>query len=452
LKKNLFLLKFLLLAGINHCLAQETLRIETGTNLRTANNTFIVLDNTNLVNNGSFQQVAGNGTLKFSGTTNLNLSGSGTTTLDQLNLSLTGSNQVNLQKNIGVLTALSFSSGLLNLGNNIIDLGTTGTLTGESETSRAFTTGNGYIQVTTTLAAPSSANPANLGVVISSSANLGSTIIRRGHRSQVNSTGNGTTILRYYDIVPTLNSGLNATLRFQYFDAELNGLTESMLSLWRSFNNVNWTDLGFSSRNATSNFVEQTGISSFARFTLTTTNNTLPLHFTSLHTACNNGKTTLTWTTADEEPGHFEIEKTIDMTRWTVIGSIPTTGQGINTYSFTDASAADNALYRIVAHHINGSKVYSRWVRSSCSDPSSLSVYPNPVRNSVTVSLFSAAPTSVRLSLYDAKGALLLVNFRAVAAGINLLQLPMEAFAKGTYLLSVTRNNETENIRLIKGE
>ena len=159
---------------------------------------------------------------------------------------------------------------------NNIDLGATGAVNGESETSRLIGFAGGYIQIINTLNAPSSANPGNLGAIITSPQNLGSTTIRRGEQSQANGGGAGSSILRYYDISPATNSGLNATLRFSYFNAELNGLDENTLVLWRSPDNISWSNQGFTTRNTITNYVEKTGIDAFSRWTLSATSNPLP--------------------------------------------------------------------------------------------------------------------------------------------------------------------------------
>ncbi len=145
-----------------------------------------------------------------------------------------------------------------------MDMGSSATITGESETSYAYSAGNGYIQSMATLNAPSSVNPGGLGAVITSGANMGSTIVRRSFLSASNASGSGNSILRRYNITPTNNTGLNATLRFQYLDAELNGLDESSLVLWRSTDDIHWTSMGFNARNTATNYVELAGINSFS--------------------------------------------------------------------------------------------------------------------------------------------------------------------------------------------
>ena len=246
---------------------QGTFNIPVGASVKASGNAFIVIDSSHLVNNGSLQMASGDGTVKFTGAGDVNLSGNGTTNIDRLHIAKAGSSNITLQSNIGIITQINFTSGLLNLGNNMVDLGTTGVLTNEGEGSRAFTRGAGYIQANSILNAPSSLNPGNLGAIISSSQNLGNTTIKRGNSTQVIATGKNS-IARYFDITPTNNTGLNATLHFQYFDAELNSLPESSLAFWKTSDNVSWSQIGSTSRDATGNYVEKTGINDFSRWTL----------------------------------------------------------------------------------------------------------------------------------------------------------------------------------------
>jgi hypothetical protein len=431
--------------------AQEALRVQAGTTMRSAGGSFIVLNNTQLVNHGTVTQPSGGGTLKFSGSSDAGLSGSGTTLLNVMELALGSANQLNLLSNISIATGLNFSGGLLNLNNSVIDLGTGGQLSGESESSRAFTTGTGYIEATANLGAPASANPGNLGAVISSSSNMGSTVVRRGHRSQINSYGNGKSILRYYDISPANNSSLNATLRFLYFDAELNGLDEAALGLWRSTTNVNWTYVGSDSRDASSNYVEKGGIAAFSRWTLSTPAGALPLSFTTVNAACLNGAVRISWSTSSEQlVSRFDIERTSGVNDWTVAGSVAAAGTGTNSYAFTDAAPPPNAVYRVVGYDIDGKKTYSSFVRSSCQGAPGIFAYPNPVATVANISIYSASAADVKIMLYDAKGALVYWQQHAVNAGTSVLQLPMHRFAQGSYLLNVLWNGRTETVRLVK--
>jgi hypothetical protein len=150
------------------------------------------------------------------------------------------------------------------LSSGNVDFGSTGSLLNETETNRVFGTG-GYLQATAVLNAPSNSNPANLGAVITSTANLGNTVIKRVHSPFIL---NGDGINRSFDIAPVNNTGLNATLKFNYLEAELNGNTEANLALWKSTNaGTNFTALP-STNDAANNFVQSTGISSLGLFSV----------------------------------------------------------------------------------------------------------------------------------------------------------------------------------------
>jgi len=272
------LIIFLLIDCAVQLSAQGSFQVTSGANIKTASNAFIVLDNMHAVNHGTFVQANGDGTTKFTGNTDsVNISGTGTTNFDKLNIAKTTGSKVVLRQNANIVTQVTFTSGLLDLNNSVLNLGTTGTLSGETESSRILSLGNGYVQVTTLLNAPSSANPGNLGAIITSTKNLGSVTIRRGHLAQTNVSGTTPGIRRYYDILPANDNGLKATLRFQYFDVELNGLNENTLELW-SQAKKNWTNIGYTNRSATSNFVEKTGINTFSRWTLSGTLNPVPVN------------------------------------------------------------------------------------------------------------------------------------------------------------------------------
>ena len=104
-----------------------------------------------------------------------------------------------------------------------------------------------------------------MGAILTTAVNLGSTEIRRGHAVQSGLSG-ATSILRYFDITPTTNTGLNATLVFKYDDSELNGKIESALSLFRSTNTGStWTARG-GTVNTTSNTITLGSIDAYSRW------------------------------------------------------------------------------------------------------------------------------------------------------------------------------------------
>ncbi|MEA5461780.1 right-handed parallel beta-helix repeat-containing protein [Arcicella sp. LKC2W] len=241
---------------------QGTFYVNAGGLFTTKGSSIITLNNTKFTNNGTFTGTLG--TVQIMGSnTNTTIEGTGTTNFNNLTINKS-SNNAQLNQNVAVTGNLTLTSGGVMLNSGNINFGSTGSLQNETETNRVFGTG-GYLQTTVNLNAPNATNPANLGAIITSTANLGSTIIKRAHSSFI-LNGNG--INRSFDITPTNNIDLNATLKFNYLDAELNGNSEDNLALWKSINaGTNWTAL-VSTSDATSNFVQSTGIPSFALFSV----------------------------------------------------------------------------------------------------------------------------------------------------------------------------------------
>lgn len=244
------------------------LKITAGANVKTINGAHLVVNNLNLVNNGTIQQATNSGYFDFRGSVNDSISGTGITVFDRVNLSKDPGSLLVLQRNIAVNAEFIFNGGILYLDNYVLDLDGLGVLTSETENNRAFTYGTGYIQANRLLNGPSSVNIGKLGAVISSTKNLGNTIIRRGHQAQSNIYNTNNSILRYYDIIPTNNISLKATLRFQYFDAELNGISEATVTQWKKSDPVLWDYVGHDSKDASANYVLRNNISKFSRWTL----------------------------------------------------------------------------------------------------------------------------------------------------------------------------------------
>jgi hypothetical protein len=265
MKKNFVLLVAQALAYT--VFAQGTVRINGGATVSSSGGAYFVLNNTGIFNSGSLQQTGG-GFVTFTGASNVSLSGAGINAFNTLVLAKTGAAIVDLQSNLTLDTKLNFYSGLLNLNNSVLSLGSTGVLFNESETRRAYTNGSGYIEALGNLIAPTSVNLGNLGAVITSSANMGNTIVRRGHAIQNGVYGSNNSIRRYYDIIPANNLNLKAILGFYYFDAELNSIPEASLYQWKSKDNVTWNFTGANVRDASSNYIEKKAINWFGRWTL----------------------------------------------------------------------------------------------------------------------------------------------------------------------------------------
>jgi hypothetical protein len=148
----------------------------------------------------------------------------------------------------------------VNLNGQTVQLGATANLI--EEQGRFYGT-TGAITTTRALNAISAENVGGLGATITTSANMGSTTLTRTHQA----ASSPVTIKRRYTITPTNNSGLNATLTFNYYPGELNGLDESTLHLLRSTDGgTNWTNMG-GTVNGNANTIILSSIGSFSDWT-----------------------------------------------------------------------------------------------------------------------------------------------------------------------------------------
>src|SRR5262245_61268800 len=175
----------LLLAILANCYINgQVVKLTSGATLKSTGGVLVTLDNLDLQNDGILNQDAGDGRFLFKGNQTSTISGTSLPIFDIIEVGKTPGAELSLSRNIEVTSGINFTSGLFNLNNNTILLSPGGSLNGELETSRLYDTNGGYIEIITTLNAPSSENPGNLGAMISSLQNLGSTTIRRGHQSQ----------------------------------------------------------------------------------------------------------------------------------------------------------------------------------------------------------------------------------------------------------------------------
>ncbi|MEO7487798.1 MAG: T9SS type A sorting domain-containing protein, partial [Ferruginibacter sp.] len=349
-----------------------------------------------------------------------------------------------------------FTNGFLNLNGFNADLGTTGHLDGETESSRVIGPNGGEVLFNVNLNAPTGSNPGNLRLFITSGQDLGNVTIRRGHQSQTTTTGAGSSVLRYYEIASANNANLNATLRFSYFNGELNNLAESPLVFFEKQSNGNFSNIGFTSRDTVANFVEKAGINSFSRFTLDNTGNPLPVLFVLFNARCEGNSVIIHWKTAQEQnSSRFDIERSTDAIHWTVIGRLPAAGSSSTekSYSMIDNNPLLNNYYRIAEYDLDSKVQYTGLLRSSCSAADNITVWPNPVHDdNLYINIVAAGKSGAEIKVFDSKGVLVKLQRDTVLQGSNQSRINTSSLPKGTYLISAEWNNgqNKKTIQVIK--
>lgn len=420
--------------------AQAGIINTSGSNIVANGTVHLVINNAGLKNDGIF--TAGNSTLSFTG--NTSTSGSfiaGTAAVNLYNLTLNKSaNGLQLNRNIGVSNTLLFTSGdSLFLNTYNIDLGTTGSLSGETNNKRITGRTGGYIQITRDMNAPSAVNPGNIGAEITSAANLGTTVIRRGHMQQA-----GASVFRYFDIIPTTNTGLNASINFYYFHTELGVISESNLGMFSSANGgTNWTNIGENGIEQTSNYVTKIGIAQFNRLTLASISAPLAVSLLYLKAKLADHQTLLNWATATESGNdHFEIERSANGRDFEFLSSIPGAGNsnGIQYYAYTDKNPmAGINYYRLKQVDNNSHFTYSSvvTVNAGINPGQFVTVYPNPASGNIKLSFTLLKNQECLLQITDMSGKLLQNKSIRCAAGLNEMELNIASLPAGFYTISI---------------
>lgn len=298
-----------------------------------------------------------------------------------------------------------FLDGELNLSTDQINLGTTGTL--HEGTGRLFGS-TGSIKATRTLSNITNENVAGLGAVISTAANMGSTTITRGHSSRIEH-GTGA-VQRWYDIAPTTNIGLNATLVFNYYESELGSVTENKLALFKSTNGTDWTKMN-GTLDAVNNKISLDNTGSFSIWTAADSDNPLPVELTSFTAEVTGNIVTLNWETKTEIMNlGFEVERKSGTTEWQKIGFVEGhhTSNSPKYYSFSDQpKVSGKVLYRLKQIDTDGRFEYSLEVSIDMGLPTEFSLgqnYPNPFNPETVIGYALPITGEVTIAIYNALG------------------------------------------------
>ena len=113
-------------------------------------------------------------------------------------------------------------------------------------------------------------------------------------------------------------------------------------------------------------------------------------------------------------------------------------------------ASTTHTYYRIAETGLDGEKSYTKILRVTCDGKNSLAVFPNPVKDILTVNVTTERTERIELMLYDAMGKLVKRERSSVFAGINQLQMDVQSLANGTYTLKAIWGENTQHVKVIK--
>jgi len=458
LKNNLKLTLQILfiLTVLSARLFAQGITISSGTTTLTGGSATVTLPG-NWSNSGTF--TAGTGTVIFNGATGTQtIANSSGETFNDLTVNKAGGD-VQLSNNIAVNGILTLTSGDLDLNGKTVTLGSSATLSETSGNTVKGTTGS--ITTTRSIIAPSSNNIAGMGAELTSSADLGSTTITRGHTVQTDNTNSS--ILRYFDITPTATTGLNATLVFYYDNSEVNGLNELELELYKSTDSGNsWTLMG-GQVNTTNNTVTLSGIDGFSRWTLGASSSPLPVELTTFTAEIKGTNVLLNWKTATEVDNYgFEIERSnvkremSNEYEWEKIGFAEGHGNSNSPkdYSYLDKKpfGGSKFKYRLKQVDTDGKFEYSDEIEVEVV-PTEFVLYqnyPNPFNPTTKIRYQLPRESKVILKIYDILGAevITLLNARK-EPGVYEVDFNAANLPSGIYFYKLTAGSFTDSKKMI---
>jgi hypothetical protein len=248
------------------------------------------------------------------------------------------------------------------------------------------------------------------------------------------------------------NAGSGVGLKFYWTRAQESG---NMIPSWpvpgvQHHDGTNWTNTTFTNQllydTTTSLFSldHQNYSGSFSPFAVGSFLNPLPVKLFDFTAAAEGNKVALNWKVSEENTGSaYEVLHSSNGSVWNSIASLngQNTDQAINVYNFKQTNPETVNYYKVkmtdAKNNISFSQV-ERVLFDARNNTNILYLFPNPSNGQVT---FNVAESSV-YTLTDASG-------RVVKTGSAHGETVLSDLAVGVYALSVNNNNHVETIQII---
>jgi hypothetical protein len=218
---------------------------------------------------------------------------------------------------------------------------------------------------------------------------LGSTEVIR-HLGAGVTIGAKNSILRQYEIHPTTNANLAATLTINYFDDELNGLDQSTLKLYRKPTSGSYTQQNASSVNTTTKQLSMSNIAAFSDWTAAESQVPLPVDILKLSAHKQADNNLIKWVVGPERGvSHYTVLRSADGVDFTSVGQVM--AEGKPQYQYTDLGILSAVYYRLNTIDKDGTSQLSTMVRVSQQADQVIRIYPNPAADMLMVDLATLA-------------------------------------------------------------
>ncbi|MEO6355231.1 MAG: T9SS type A sorting domain-containing protein [Ferruginibacter sp.] len=195
----------------------------------------------------------------------------------------------------------------------------------------------------------------------------------------------------------------------------------------------------------------------FNDFTLiVTSGGPLPIQLTSFTGSYSNGLATLNWQTSQElNSDHFELFRSYDGVDFTSVTKIKSAGTSntIKNYSFQDhVSGGNHVYYRLKQVDNDGKETFSAIVNLSMGVSTGADIFPNPFKNSFTVTMTSTKTSFATLKIQNTAGQLVYsknINLNKGNNSLVITNLPA-SLGSGIYYITIVNDEIKYNSKLQK--
>lgn len=173
----------------------------------------------------------------------------------------------------------------------------------------------------------------------------------------------------------------------------------------------------------------------------------MPLTLTSFNAAAVNGKANLTWSSINEiNVDGFNIERSTNGKDFTSIGFVKANNKNENNYSFS-TELNGITYYRLKMVDKDATYKYSKTISLNGKASVKLDLYPNPVRNSTTLSHDKAADrATIKITTLGGKT----VSVINVQNGATQTTVDVSKLLNGNYIMVYENNGTRSSVQFVK--
>jgi len=163
------------------------------------------------------------------------------------------------------------------------------------------------------------------------------------------------------------------------------------------------------------------------------------------------GKAKLFWTTTSENNmAYYAIEKSDDGKNFVVTDKVNALNNRTGaSYSYISSSVVGKAYYRLMIVDKDGATSFSNVIAINPINSLSISIYPNPAHNNLSLHLQNNKAETVTVKVKDMLGRVVVQQTSSLGLGINSLSINVSYLSKGNYLV-VVDGDSSQQLMFVK--